>query len=97
MSSERLAIMAAIKIRDLLRPNMPIITLSNGRRGQIKPTVFIQYSEGQRTVLWAVPEGTKLPKTPDELYHIPIKRKDWEGPAPQEIQKLGMRLFGAKK
>ncbi|MBX2989465.1 MAG: hypothetical protein KF802_16370 [Bdellovibrionaceae bacterium] len=96
MSSERLAIMAATKVRDLLRPVMPVVNIQ-GKQGKIKPVVFIQYSEGQRTVLWAVPEGTKVPEIPEELYKIPIKQKTWEGPAPQDIQKLGMQLFGVKK
>lgn len=95
MSNEQLAIMAAKAIRDKLIPVMPIMTIA-GKRGKVKPVVFVQYIEGTRTVLFAVPEGTKLPSMPAALYEIPIKQKDWEGPAPKDVQKMAMKAFGKK-
>jgi hypothetical protein len=94
--TERLALMVAAKVRDLLRPVMPMATIA-GKRGKIKPVVFIQNIEGTRTVYYAVPEGTKLPQIPSELHGISIKSKAWEGPAPEDVQKLALKAFGAKK
>ncbi len=95
--TERLALMAAKQIRDLLAPSMPMVTVK-GKRGKMKPVVFVQCLDGiTRTVQWAFPEGMKPPSIPNELYGIEIKRKQFEGPAPKDIQKLGMKLFGAKK
>jgi hypothetical protein len=96
MSDERLALLAAKSIRDKLIPVMPIITVA-GKRGKVKPVCFVQLSEGIRTVLFAVPEGTQLPEIPTELYGIEIRQKAWEGPAPRDVQNLALKAFGGKK
>lgn len=94
--SERLALMVATKVRDMLRPSMPLVT-SRGRKGKLKPVSFCQRQlDGEYIVYWAVPEGTKLPNIPTVLYNIQIKQKKWEGPAPDDIQKLAMKAFGKK-
>jgi len=94
--TERLAIMAATAIRDKLQPIMPVATIA-GKRGKIKPVVFVRFEDGKRHVLFAVPEGTNLPEIPKELYGIEIKQKDWEGPAPKDVQAMALKVFGGKK
>lgn len=89
---------AAILVRNKLIPACPVIK-HRGKIQKVLPVVVIHQPDPltDPIIQYALPEGSKEVKIPEQVLGFKVVAKLWEGPAPKDIQKLALRLFGAKK